>query len=369
MFKSIAIAFIIACLIGTQAWSRSASLDLSSRPVSDLEIADGAPAGTVFDLSVTTDVDMSFVGIWEITNNVFYQHDLGWDTMAPPSELVDMNASLGTDSWFTAPGNTSILGAGFDLKSSLGTAWYDFSDEGAVADHQFGRLTVPAGNSAFVHGEIWLGGETRFPFELEIEQSGAFDWRLLDPILPKFYPPGNQHQESKQPINSNPVTPDPIPEVVIIEPEVAPSPPASIGEIDIDLVGLPAEEVEEISTELPLANPLLVDPPAEESISVIEITSPVYIYDAIIDTTELPTLTYYAYDGCNALTALETTELIDDDGIPIHLNFDGSVLTAVMFDTTDAESRSSVPEPSCVALAILSLTCMLYQHRTYRCTI
>ncbi len=167
-------------------WSQSPSFDVFSRPVSEAEIAGGAPAGTVFDLFADTEQDLLLIGMNEIAPSLF-QHPLGSDTGAPMPDFVSSFPALGADSWFATPGSTAVVGDGFSMTAGGDTAWFDTENLGGLSDYHFGRLTIPSNSSANFQGNFHLRGENGpkvHPFQFAVDSSGGFNWSTLDPIIP-----------------------------------------------------------------------------------------------------------------------------------------------------------------------------------------
>jgi len=216
LFVAIAIVLLPLAQVG---WAQSALFDLQIRPVSELEIANGAPAGAVLDLFVSTDRDMNFVSVSELIPHTFYQNELGTNTSKPSSLVTELYPAVGVDSWFTSPGSTSLVGDGFQAQAGTGkgteSAWFDFADNGSVTDFQFGRLTTPTGTASSLRGEIWLRGGSRFPFELFVESDGEIRWNTFDPILPE--------SGKLKPILPTPDPIEPEPTSVVITPTPEPT--------------------------------------------------------------------------------------------------------------------------------------------------
>ena len=236
------------------AGNQPVTFELKSRPVSDQEIDDGAPAGTVFDWFTTTDNDIISISFYELSPS-FYQHGQGIDFAQPQHFFGDVSPALNVDSWFSTPGSTLMLGNGFDMQDSRESLWGDLDNNGAVTDFQFGRLTVPAGSTANFRGDFRVAREdalfATYSLDFVVDESGIFEWGVSEPVLYQPTQPTPPPPSNATPIIQPPIPPSE-PETV---PEVVPSQPSTS---ETEQPGTTASEIplghERVSQEWPQAN-------------------------------------------------------------------------------------------------------------------
>lgn len=204
------------------AWSLP-GIDILSRPVSEAEVADGAPEGTVFDFILSSEVDPLVFGLTELSGSV-YQYAGGFDTRPISADFLQSDSASGIDSWFAMPGQASIAGGGFSLMPGDEAAWFDIVDSGAVSDFHLGRVIVPRDATLDFSGDLYMRGAKGpdiYPFSFQVEQSGTHQWDLSEVAYDVNFrsPPRRE------------TTPDPIPlptPLPTLPPEDPPAtPPAS----------------------------------------------------------------------------------------------------------------------------------------------
>lgn len=137
-------------------------------PVSAAQIANGAPAGTVYEFFATTDGDILSIG--NVTTGAsFYNDPLGDDTQESAFANIPGFERLQVDSWLTTPGSaTSILGGDGALPADGSESWVDLSDEGPQTNFLFARLTLPTDMSGIFSGQVTIAGAT-VPFSQQFD--------------------------------------------------------------------------------------------------------------------------------------------------------------------------------------------------------
>ncbi len=240
---------IAAALAANPAICHAAVVSLvrQSRPITIAEFVAGAPAGgVVHDFFITTQSDL--LSISGITIDApLYQHQWGSNHRPSATALVDQDASVGVNSFIQMPGDTLVLGGGFN--GGAGSLWGDLSDDGAQQDFLFARLTTTeaglfAGN---------LAVRTDFGFE-----SLPFQFQL--PALGDVAPLNNA--DSLQ-IEYTPLPPPraPEPPTPVIE---APSTHPAVPKIDVVEILPPAVEPPSIPPSFPTEPPEAAKPPVDE---------------------------------------------------------------------------------------------------------
>ena len=150
----------------TSAFSTSASFEVTTRPLTQAELDDGGASleatDEVHEFFITADADILGFELTSIetADGVIYQHSFGSDTEPADPAFVAIFPALGVDSFITTPGDTLILGGGFD-NTGEGTdiAWVDLTVDGAVTDFLFARLTTEGG---IFEGTVTLRGTDGF---------------------------------------------------------------------------------------------------------------------------------------------------------------------------------------------------------------
>ena len=197
--------------VGQHAFAELATFDVRTRPVSEAEIAGGAPVGTVFEFYTTTQNDILSLAFKELSSD-FYQHDLGSDLT--PTPLSEHFPAISADSWFSFPGNTLVLGDGFHMEE-LGTTealWGDLDRIGAVTDFQFGSLTVPLGKAANFNGRMSVANAAsdawyKYPLNFSVGATGEFDFQVSEAVCGNCRP----SRPTPPPVVVPVPTPPPIP--------------------------------------------------------------------------------------------------------------------------------------------------------------
>lgn len=143
--------------------------------VDSLQSGGGAPVdGTIYDLFVSTDGDILSVNSIILTtdnDSLAFNSATGSDTEESAFADFPNFEYLQADSWLSTPGDTGTAGAdaNFDVLPSNGDAtWFDSSNDGAVTDFQFGRITLDKGVTGTLRGAITIAGATA-PFTQEFE--------------------------------------------------------------------------------------------------------------------------------------------------------------------------------------------------------
>ncbi len=377
MMKSYSLTLLFLLAAMRPGWGQSAIFELQTRPVSEFEIANGVPAGTVIDLFATTEEDILALGLRELSGD-FFQHELAWDSKVAPPELMDLHPTLPADSWFTTPGSTLVLGDGFGLQPDRETLWGDLSRDGPVTDFQFGRLTVPYGTTASMSGQFDLRGEygpQGYLFDFSVDATGLANWEILDHVVtPK----------------PQPILPPPAPEAppTLPAPDPLPPEPPTIDVVPIeDPPHVPSEDpVEVVPIQLPPIDPVL---PVELPV----INEPVFTIDRpIIDWTDLQVTllsiepfynTVIPIDGNQlqiatpvVLTATIDTNLVFDglarpidrvsafDAASIQADAGGFAnLVYLRGGSADNSANTAVPEPQALFMAISAIVGLIAKNR------
>lgn len=179
IFTALVLAWISDC---KSTFAELATFEVRPRPVSEFEIAGGAPAGTVYDLFTTSPSDILSVAFSQLEGD-FYHSQLGNDITHPHSRVVEADPAATADSFFTTPGDTMVIGNGFALESGQETLWGDLSNDGPVTDFQFGRVTVPVETTARLDGSFSIRGEhgpERYPFQFSVDDNGTLIWGMVE---------------------------------------------------------------------------------------------------------------------------------------------------------------------------------------------
>ena len=135
-------------------------------------VVDGVPAGAlVHDFFVTTDADILSIGQVDIQGVELWNVEppFGSDSSFPAVDFISLIPASLADSVITTPGSTSILGMGFPGGGT--STWGDLSNDGAVTNFLFARLTTLPGKRGFFNGRVSLAGSTGpegFPFSFPI---------------------------------------------------------------------------------------------------------------------------------------------------------------------------------------------------------
>ncbi len=163
----------------TATGSVSIELTRRSRPVSNKEIAFGAPAGYVHEFFVTTSTDLISIDHVDI-DAPLYQNPHGSSRKPPNERVLRLWPSASADSYITTPGETLGMGGGFYGKRGDQIAWFDHDDTGALEDFLFARLTT--GETGHFSGEIFVEGPEKsvgLPFDFLLPGTEA-DLAKLD---------------------------------------------------------------------------------------------------------------------------------------------------------------------------------------------
>jgi hypothetical protein len=159
----------------------SVSIELTrrTRAVSVKEHAFGVPAGYVHEFFATTSTDLISISNVDFSGSIF-QHAQGSDRKPPNERVLRLWPSSSADSFVTTPGNTRGLGKGFYGTGDPEIVWYDETEDGALDEFLFARLTVSE-TSTFT-GEINVrgpDGRVSLPFKFSLPGT-ADDLALLD---------------------------------------------------------------------------------------------------------------------------------------------------------------------------------------------
>jgi hypothetical protein len=237
----LAAATVLTCCMIRLAGAADLVLTRQSRPVTVDEIAAGAPlGGLVHDFFISADSDILSIGNVAIDVPLF-RDSLGSDAKTPSDGLAALSASLSAHSFITTPGDTIVLGGGFD-NLTPDSMWGDLSDDGPQQNFHFARLTV--NQSGSFHGNVAVHGydaPVYLPFQFTLPGLADDIARLadepaysltysLDPPPPPVYQPPALPAPSPLPPLPGPLLPaEPSPPVDVDIPPIAvdPDPPAS----------------------------------------------------------------------------------------------------------------------------------------------
>ncbi len=333
-----------------------------SRVVTAAEAAGGAPAsGVVHELFVTSTVDILSVSHVALDTRLF--HDpLGSDRAPPAAELAAASPGVTADSFITTPGDTLVLGGGFDGAGGQ-SLWGDLSDDGPQTEFRFAQLTVDQtanfSGQMSLRGNGWpvdvpldfvLPGSAADLESLGAEASFSLSFSLDPPVAPS--PPPNPPVGPPSPPAETPPlippvsptideTPGTDPPVTNPPPEPGPRPGINVG-YPI-LVELPDYSVD--PTRPPIWNfPVGVDLPTAIDLSLIEF--------ALFNGTGLEgQLAIQAFRVGGAFGA--TVYYASADAQTVH-DLDGLEAVAAAAIARFAPPDNLVPEPSGGLLAVVA---------------
>lgn len=347
--------------LSTYSASQAAIFDVRPRPVTNIEIAGGAPAGTVYEFYTTTQTDFLSLSLFELSSN-YFQHGNGSDSARPMSPLDELFPAITADSWFSAPGNTVMLGDGFQLQSGSGreALWGDLDRTGAVTDFQFGNLTVPHGSSASFSGDFRVANPIStfdtYALDFSVDSAGEFNFNSSDPV--PFSKPAPPPTPAPMPIEPQPIDPPTVPAVDPVTPDeeivvTYPEPPIVVQPPAI----VPIEPTPFPITTFPIID--IID--WEFPIIDIHYELPVFTTITAID---LESWSIEATDAIGLRLALPQNYI--EDAPSLHVDFDGGAnLQFLALDTFAASVESPIPEPRSFLLmlgcAVLSVGCWRYR--------
>lgn len=233
-------AVAVIAILATPAAAARISLTRQARPVTDLEIAGGAPLGAlVHEFFVTADSDL--LSISNVAIDVpAYRNPFASESAAPAADLAALSSAASASSFITMPGSTVVLGGGFD-GAGPDRLWGDLSNDGPQQNFLFARLT--AGQTGSFAGTLAVndrGTPVNLPFRFSLPGTVA-DLSLLDaeprhsldygfdlpvpPVVPPVTPP-----PVLPPVNPTLQPPGPSP----IDPTLPPSiPGGALGSLSL----------------------------------------------------------------------------------------------------------------------------------------
>jgi hypothetical protein len=173
MTLRMALAAVLLSYATASAPAANVTLTRVSRPVSAAEAAAGAPlGGFVHDFFATSSTDILSVMDVAIEAPLFTS-TLGVQNAAPNPALSALSPAIGAHSYIAMPGDTIVLGGGFDGPRGLPT-WGDLSNDGPQDSFLFARLTV--GQTGTFSGSLTVKGYDNFvalPFQFTLPGTAA----------------------------------------------------------------------------------------------------------------------------------------------------------------------------------------------------